>query len=146
MTPSHCQPDLWGDNRASDFSRPPSIFASSSSVYSTSTMTRTDNPGPGRLLDKFVYQRAGRAIERTLARVAHRAGYGPVAAAQRILSAFRDERFCRKTLFHLVAGVDIGTMDTEFYQYYTDFRIFGRELERVDAVQSDCKKLASFVW
>ncbi|KAI5117733.1 hypothetical protein M0805_002078 [Coniferiporia weirii] len=47
-------------------------------------MTATDLPGTGRVLDKFVFTRGGRALEASLARLAHAAGYGPAAAALRI--------------------------------------------------------------
>lgn len=54
------------------------------SHLSSSTLTMSDIPGTGRILDKYVFSRGGRALETTVARLAHRAGRGPSAAALRI--------------------------------------------------------------
>ncbi|EJD05335.1 uncharacterized protein FOMMEDRAFT_165795 [Fomitiporia mediterranea MF3/22] len=54
------------------------------SHLSSSTMTASDLPGPGRILDKYVFTRGGRALERAIARTAHSLGFGPSAAALRI--------------------------------------------------------------
>ncbi|EJD05336.1 uncharacterized protein FOMMEDRAFT_152633 [Fomitiporia mediterranea MF3/22] len=54
------------------------------SHLSSSTMTASDLPGPGRILDKYVFTRGGRALERAIARAAHSLGFGPAAAALRI--------------------------------------------------------------
>ncbi|EJD04591.1 uncharacterized protein FOMMEDRAFT_167745 [Fomitiporia mediterranea MF3/22] len=47
-------------------------------------MTASDLPGPGRILDKYVFTKGGRALERAIARTAHSLGFGPAAAALRI--------------------------------------------------------------
>ena len=44
------------------------VDTSSISSYST-TATMDDNPGPGRLMDKHIYQRFGRKIERLVSRI-----------------------------------------------------------------------------
>ena len=63
---------------------PPGSTLSLESLLSSSTLTASDIPGPGRLVDKYVYSRGGRALEASLARLAHAAGLGPVATAKRI--------------------------------------------------------------
>lgn len=47
--------------------------------------TADDLPGPGRLLDKYVYQAWGRKLEHALGVIGHGLGLGPAAAFECIL-------------------------------------------------------------
>ena len=61
-------------------------------IDTVDTEATADNlPGPGRALDKL-YQIAGRKLERLLATIADRIGFGPAAAQRGILRALRTLR------------------------------------------------------
>ena len=47
--------------------------------------TASNRPGPGRLLDK-IYQSNGRDLEKTLGKLADKAGFGPAAVERRVRS------------------------------------------------------------
>ncbi|EJD07876.1 uncharacterized protein FOMMEDRAFT_150464 [Fomitiporia mediterranea MF3/22] len=53
------------------------------SQQSSSNLTASDLPGPGRTLG-LLYSRWGRALEASVGRLAHRSGFGPDAVASRI--------------------------------------------------------------
>lgn len=103
---------------------------SADSLVTTSTATRTDMPGPGRLLDKYVFQRAGRVLEGTLGRMAHRAGYGPNALAQRIVSAIQNDRYRVEVLSTRPASF-------VYCALITDRRL-------AEKIKGDCLKLANY--
>lgn len=80
-------------------------ISSDSLVSATSTTTQTDNPGPGRLIDKYVYVKGGRTLEQMLVTLFSSMGLGPVGAAQeieKILKA-RDADELQTMQFFLIA-------------------------------------------
>ena len=103
------------------------------SLLSSSTLTASDLPGPGRLLGKHVYTRGGRALEASLARLAHQAGIGPVAAAQRIganLQGFGED-----------TNVSIETI---FANGEEELRMDLGILKNPDRLRKDCQKLFKY--
>lgn len=103
------------------------------SILSTSTLTVSDLPGPGRLLGKHVYARGGRALEASLARLAHQAGFGPVAAAQRIGANLQG--------FSQDANISIEEI---FANGKEDLRLDLGILKDPERLRKDCKKLFQY--
>ena len=103
------------------------------SCFSTSTMTVNDNPGTGRVLDKFVFQRGGRALERYIGRAAHAVGYGPAAVAQRIGNHLRG--FSLELKERQVEGGLSGEAG------HVELRLDLGLVQDVDRLRADCRKL-----
>lgn len=57
------------------------------SLFSSSTLTASDNIGPGRTLYKL-YALGGKALESFASNIAHDAGYGPHASGKRIIDTY----------------------------------------------------------
>jgi hypothetical protein len=91
--------------------------------------TMSNLPGPGRLLDKF-YQSSGRELEKSLGKLADRAGFGPAAAERSV----RDEIMrCYEQLLEV--------RDVELSQQKFDWiRLPGAEA----TVRKACRKLLRY--
>lgn len=103
------------------------------SYVSTSTMTMTDNPGPGRVIDKFIFQRGGRAAEKYIGRIAYAAGIGPAAVAQRIgnhLQGFSLEVSRKRSM------LDVGD-ETGLVELRLDMGL----VKDVNRLRADCTRL-----
>lgn len=103
------------------------------SYVSTSTMTMTDNPGPGRVMDKFIFQRGGRAAERYIGRIAYAIGMGPAAVAQRIGNHLQG--------FSLEVSQKRSIPDVEDETGLVELRLDMGLVQDVDRLRTDCTKL-----
>lgn len=114
---------------------PPESTLSLETILSSSTLTASDIPGPGRLVGKYVYSRGGRALEASLARLTHAAGYGPVATAQRIganLQGFsQDSDMSLESIF--ANGEDELRLDLGI-------------VSDVERLRKNCRKLFQYTW
>lgn len=63
-------------------------FRDTCTSYSSTNDTRSNLPGPGRVLGNF-YSYAGRNIERAAGIIAHKAGFGPEAVYSKILDLYQ---------------------------------------------------------
>lgn len=99
-------------------------------LFSSSTLTVSDTPGPGRLVDKYVYSRGGRALKSSLSRLAHTAGLGPSATAKRIGANLKG--------FKQVTDMSIETL---FSNGEEQLRLELDIVEDIKQLMKDCKKL-----
>ncbi|KAI5117732.1 hypothetical protein M0805_002077 [Coniferiporia weirii] len=107
------------------------------SHLSTSTMTASDLPGTGRVLDKFVFTRGGRALEATLARLAHVAGYGPAATALRIGKNLRG--------FSLRGDMSVGSaLSNTAAVEPQKLRLELGLVQDIPSLRADCKRLFEY--
>lgn len=74
-----------------DHNHPASLYYECS-LFSSSTLTASDNIGPGRTLYKL-YKLGGKAIESVAGDLAHGAGYGPHATGKRIVDTYEALRY-----------------------------------------------------
>ncbi|EJD07875.1 uncharacterized protein FOMMEDRAFT_16460 [Fomitiporia mediterranea MF3/22] len=101
------------------------------SQQSSSNLTASDLPGPGRTLG-LLYSRWGRALEASVGRLAHRSGFGPDAVASRIGSVTFRGMWVRR---------DVKPDDTGCLRRVINWAVSdGNEPK----LRSDCQKLAAY--
>jgi hypothetical protein len=93
--------------------------------------TESDRPGPGRTLGNL-YSRGGRLLERCIASLAYKCGYGPVAAHERLqhrlltghMEVYRKNR-SRDNLIMLSSSIRDACFQLFNYAVYVFFELYG---------------------
>lgn len=63
-----------------------------------------DNTGPGRLLEKHVYDKGGEYLEKVVGRIAHNLGRGPIAISKALAAMFDEDPQKRESQLDALYG------------------------------------------